>query len=79
MFFHLAKSRTAPEARDYVGIVGFDKDKGAYSTSYTIAKVKYNEDPTLITESEKPYWAKRAVFPKNIVPDFTMRVRNIYE
>lgn len=69
MYFHLAKSRTASECRDYVGVVGYSASEGCYSKSYSIAKSKIFEDPELIDTANKPPWAKNAIVAK-LVPEF---------
>jgi hypothetical protein len=61
MYFHIAKSRTAPEAREYAGIVSFDKTKGEFMKAYNLAKIKFAEDPELLMHG--PSWAKSAVYP----------------
>jgi hypothetical protein len=67
MYFFLSKSRTAPEAREYAGIVGFDRKEGAYSNNYLLGKIKSFEDPELLNSfSEKPGWAKRATYPSGL-------------
>lgn len=62
MYFYLSKSRTAPEAREFAGISCFDAAQGKYQDNYYLAKVRFNEDPELL--SAGPHWAKRAVYPK---------------
>lgn len=61
MYFHLPKSRTAPEAREYVGIVGFDPAAGGYSEKYVLAKASLFDDPKIVAEEDKPKWCKSAV------------------
>jgi len=61
MYFHIAKSRTAPEAKDFVAIVGFDASTGSYSEKYILAKADLFEDPKLLNEEDKPEWAKSAI------------------
>jgi replicative DNA helicase len=58
MYFHLAKSRTASEARNYVGVVGFDFKNGRYNQKYIVCKYSNWEDPSI--EPEIPIWARRA-------------------
>jgi len=64
MYFHLAKSRTAPEAREYAGIVSFDKTTGEFMKPYNLSKIKFAEDPELLDKG--PAWAKNAVYPSNL-------------
>lgn len=64
MYFHLAKSRTAPEARSYAGIVGYDVKEGTYEKQYAVAKIKSHEDPELCEQSG-PAWATHARFPRS--------------
>jgi len=66
MYFHLAKSRTAPEAREFAGIVSFDKNTGEFMKKYNLAKIKFAEDPELLTTG--PHWAKNATYPTIAAP-----------
>lgn len=61
MYFHLAKSRTAPEAKEFAGIISFDKNTGEYMKQYNLGKIKFSEDPELLTSG--PSWAKGVVYP----------------
>lgn len=63
MFFHLAKSRTAPEANDFVAAMGFDGKAGTYSSRYSLFRARNWEDPEPLPPSETPFWAKHAVQP----------------
>lgn len=69
MYFHLAKSRTAAEAKNLCGIVGFDFSTGTYTNKYIPCEVLPYEDPKLILSSTCPKWAKNAIFPVSILPN----------
>ena len=60
MFFHLAKSRTASEARAFAGVVRYDATVGGYGRDYVLCKTKAFEDPELLDEPP-PIWAKHAI------------------
>lgn len=71
MYFHLAKSRTAPEAREFAGIVSFDKHTGEFTKQYNLSKIKYAEDPELLGKG--PLWAKNAVYPSVLPTNFSTK------
>lgn len=61
-YFHIAKSRSAPECKNFVGIMAFDNAKSAYSENYLVAKFVRGETPERIeNSSEIPAWLKRAM------------------
>ena len=66
MYFYVPKSRTAPEAREYAGIVGFDPQEGHYSSKYFLGRIHGHEDPELLFKG--PSWAKHAEYPKSNKP-----------
>lgn len=63
MYFHLAKSRTASEAKAFAGIVGFDIKTGAYNKQYAIGKIDLFKDPKIVYRDDGPFWAKNAKYP----------------
>ena len=69
MYFHIAKSRTAPEAREYAGIVCFDSSEGRYQNEYYLSKVKMYEDPEIVCSNERVSWATRAKYPTKTFTD----------
>lgn len=64
MFFHLAKSRTAAETRQFAGVVSFDAKLGQYAEQYALYQTKLFEDPEVVEPGKIPKWAKRARRPK---------------
>lgn len=64
MFFHLAKSRTAAEARQFAAVVSFNAREGRYAEEYLLCKTKLFEDPEPALAGDVPAFAKHARKPK---------------
>lgn len=64
MYFHLSKSRTASEAKDFAAIVPFDAKLGGYGQHYVLCKANHFEDPEPCEQIDIPDWATNAIRPK---------------
>ncbi len=60
-YFHVVKSRTASDAKPFVGIHSFDIEMKLYSQQYQVARFKPFAEPELLAPAQSPKWAKRTV------------------
>lgn len=60
-YFHVVKSRTASDTKNFVGVHGFDMEKKIYSKKYLVMRnIPYSEPEA--SDRKPPRWAKNASF-----------------